>query len=475
MLFNSSSFLVFLPIVFALYWLSTPGRRQWQNGVLLIASYVFYGWWDWRFLLLLAFSTALDYVAGLAVHNAGSEKTRRIWLWATVALNLGLLGFFKYFNFFIDSAVRLLELLGFQANPWSLNVILPIGISFYTFHGLSYVIDVYFKRIAPSRDPLTYAVFVCYFPLLVAGPIERATNLLPQLEKPRTFDYRLAVDGLRIILWGFFKKLVIADTMAQEVNDIFSEYDTQKGGTLILGAVYFAIQVYHDFGGYTDIARGVSRLLGIEVLENFRTPYLSRSIPEFWSRWHISLSSWLNDYVFTPFAIEFRHWGKHGIFAAVMVTFVLSGLWHGPSWHFVAWGAFHGLLYIPYVYRKKGLRSLTARKDLPLSYMQIPSMLLTFALVCIGYILFRAESLGHAMGYLRQLVVNKPYAVDPYYLKAGFNIMIPLSFLIDFLYRRGYFTGRYGTRGLVIESVILALLIAVLGNFGSVEFIYFQF
>jgi alginate O-acetyltransferase complex protein AlgI len=474
MLFNSTAFMVFLPLVFAAYWLLGRGTRLWQNAVLLIASYVFYGWWDWRFLLLLVFSTALDFLAGMMIHGEENEKRRTRLLWVTVALNLGLLGFFKYFNFFMDSTVRVLETLGFQANPWSLNVLLPIGISFYTFHGLSYVVDIYFRRIAPNRDPMTYGVFVCYFPLLVAGPIERATNLLPQLEKPRSFDYRLAIDGFRIILWGFFKKLVIADSMAQEVNEIFASPETYGGGTLALGAVYFAIQVYCDFSGYTDIARGVSRLFGIEVLDNFKTPYLSRSIPEFWSRWHISLSSWLNDYVFTPLAIEFRGWGRHGVFAAVFLTFLLSGLWHGPAWHFVAWGALHGLLYLPHVYGKKGLRTLSSRKQMPLKWKDIPGIVLTFTLVCLGYVLFRAESLSHAAIYLKQMV-KSPFQFESFYLKSAFNLLIPVSFVIDWLSSKNYFTGRYGTWYLVLESVILAGLTAILGNFGSVEFIYFQF
>jgi alginate O-acetyltransferase complex protein AlgI len=474
MLFNSTAFLVFLPIVFAAYWLLSRGGRQWQNAVLLVASYFFYGWWDWRFLLILAFSTALDYLAGLMIHEEGDEKRRRTILWITLALNLGILGFFKYFNFFIDSAVRLLDALGFQANPWSLNIILPIGISFYTFHGLSYVIDIYFGRIVPSRNPLTYGVFVCYFPLLVAGPIERATNLLPQLERARTFDYSLAVDGLRIILWGFFKKLVIADSMAPEVDELFADPGKFGGGTLILGTVHFAMQVYCDFSGYTDIARGVSRLFGIEVLENFRTPYLSRTIPEFWSRWHISLSSWLNDYVFTPLAIEFRGWGKHGIFAAVFLTFLISGLWHGPAWHFVAWGALHGLLYLPYIYRKKGLRSLSSRKEEPISLKDIPRIVRTFVLVCFGYVLFRAESMGHAAAYLKQ-IFDSPFTFDSYLVSSVLNLLIIASFAIDWLGRRNYFTGRYSTAFLLLECMVLTAMIAALGNFGSVEFIYFQF
>ena len=474
MLFNSIEFLVFLPVAFALYWLIRPGGTRWQNGILLVASCIFYGWWDWRFLLLLGFSIVIDYLAGMAIHSSEKQSVRRTWLWAAVALNLGLLGYFKYFNFFIDSAVRLLQSVGLQANPWSLNVILPIGISFYTFHGLSYVIDIYFRRVRPTKDPLVYSVFVCYFPLLVAGPIERATHLLPQLEKPRTFDYRLGIDGFRLILWGFFKKLVLADKIATPVNEIFGNPSDHDGGTLMLGAVYFAIQVYCDFSGYTDIARGCSRLFGIEVLENFRIPYLSRSIPEFWSRWHISLSTWLNDYVFTPLAIEMRHLGKHGVFLAVLVTFTLSGLWHGPAWHFVAWGMLHGLLYLPHIYRGKRFGSLSTRKDSPLKPSDAPSILLTFALVCIGYVLFRAENMDKAFEYLAGMAKN-PFRVDSRYILAEANLIVLLSFLVDWLQRRSFFTNRYSTPFLVSEAVLVTLLIAVMGNFNSEEFIYFQF
>jgi alginate O-acetyltransferase complex protein AlgI len=474
MLFNSVSFLIFLPIVFLLYWSLAKNDVRKQNLLLLLASYVFYAWWDWRFLFLLIFSTALDYFTGIRIHEAESEKKRRVWLWISVGTNLGFLGFFKYFNFFIDSTLRLLESMGFQPNPWSLQILLPVGISFYTFHGLSYVIDIYYRRITPTYNRTNYSLFVSYFPLLVAGPIERATHLLPQLDRKRVFDHRMAIDGLRLALWGFLKKLVLADTMAVEVDRIFSAHQDYGGGTLILGAVYFAVQVYGDFSGYTDIARGISRLFGIELLLNFNFPYLSRSIPEFWSRWHISLSSWLNDYVFTPMALQFRDHGKHGMFAAVFITFLVSGLWHGAAWHFVAWGAFHGMLYLPSIYRKSGLRSLTPRKQTVLNWKDIPSIILTFVLVCIGYVLFRAENMDVAFSYLTR-VFTDPFRFDPYFISSSFNVFIPLMFVIDLLHRRGYLSGKYSTGFLVIEFAVVAALIVTLGNFGSVEFIYFQF
>ena len=474
MLFNSASFLVFLPVVFLLYWTIASRNARSQNLLLLLSSYVFYGWWDWRFLFLLMFSTALDYFTGLKIHDARDVRWKRIWLWISVSTNLGFLGFFKYFNFFIDSAIRLMETLGMQANPWSLKILLPVGISFYTFHGLSYVIDIYYGRITPTRNRTDYSLFVSYFPLLVAGPIERATHLLPQLEKRRTFDERQAIDGLRLALWGFFKKLVIADSMAVEVDRIFSGHTNYGGGTLILGAVFFAIQVYGDFSGYTDIARGISRLFGIELLLNFKFPYLSRSIPEFWGRWHISLSSWLNDYVFTPTALQMRDRGRQGMLIAVMTTFLVSGLWHGAAWHFVAWGAFHGLLYLPYIYRKSGLKGLVPRKEVPLTIRDTPNILLTFSLVCIGYILFRAENMEVAVQYLKRMM-SSPLTFDEYFLRLSSNLFIPLTFIIDLIHRKGYLTGRYSNWFLVAEFSILTALILALGNFGSVEFIYFQF
>jgi D-alanyl-lipoteichoic acid acyltransferase DltB (MBOAT superfamily) len=256
MLFNSISFFVFLPIVFALYWFGAKVHVKRQNLLLLLASYVFYAWWDWRFLCLLMFSTALDYFTGIRIHESASDRSRRVWLWISIGINLGFLGFFKYFNFFIDSGIRVLEVLGFQPNPWSLRILLPVGISFYTFHGLSYVIDIYYRRITPTYNRTNYSLFVSYFPLLVAGPIERATHLLPQLEQPRKLDRQMAIDGLRLMLWGFFKKLVIADTMAVEVDRIFGSYQDYGGGTLILGAIYFAIQVYGDF---SEIGRASCR------------------------------------------------------------------------------------------------------------------------------------------------------------------------------------------------------------------------
>jgi D-alanyl-lipoteichoic acid acyltransferase DltB (MBOAT superfamily) len=299
MLFNSIAYALFLPCVFFLYWFVAKSRRQ-QNVLLLLTSYFFYGAWDWRFLFLLAFSTFLDYYTGLKIHQSGSKNGRRTWLLISVLVNLGFLGFFKYYNFFIASFGSMLGTVGLSANFTTLSLILPVGISFYTFHGLSYVFDIYNKKIEPTTNFVDYSLFVSFFPLLVAGPIERATHLLPQIKSERTFAYSKAVDGLRQILWGLFKKIVIADSCAVYANEIFTSSANYSGATLVLGAFFFAFQIYGDFSGYSDIALGSARLFGIELLRNFAFPYFSRDIAEFWRRWHISLSSWFRDYLYIP-------------------------------------------------------------------------------------------------------------------------------------------------------------------------------
>lgn len=343
MLFNSIEFAVFLPIVFLLYWFVFNKKISSQNLLILIVSYIFYAWWDWRFLFLLAFSTFLDYYSGLKIEQASSQVKSKIWLTASIGINLGFLGFFKYYNFFITEMTVALESAGITINPWTLKIILPVGISFYTFHGLSYIIDVYKKRIIAERNFVDYAVFVSYFPLLVAGPIERATHLLPQFKKARTFNYDQAVDGLRQILWGLFKKIVIADNCAIYANAIFNDSNNQDGISLFIGALFFTFQIYGDFSGYSDIALGTSRLFGIDLLRNFAFPYFSRDIAEFWRRWHISLSTWFRDYLYFPLGGS-----QGGMWMKVRNTFIIflvSGFWHGANWTFIAWGFFKCTLF----------------------------------------------------------------------------------------------------------------------------------
>jgi alginate O-acetyltransferase complex protein AlgI len=336
MLFNSLDFAVFLPIVFALYWFVTNHNLKLQNALIVAASYVFYGWWDWRFLSLIIFSTLVDYSIGRRLKNEEKQSTRKILLWTSIIVNLGFLGFFKYYNFFLDNFIAAFSFFGQEIQPNTLNIILPVGISFYTFQTLSYTIDVYKKKLEPTEDFIAFSAFVCFFPQLVAGPIERATNLLPQFYKKRTFEYDKAVDGMRQILWGLFKKVVIADNCAEYANLIFNNYQDYNGSTLLLGAIFFTFQIYGDFSGYSDIAIGTSRLFGFNLMQNFATPYFSRDIAEFWRRWHISLSTWFRDYLYIPLGGS-----RGGTWMKVRNTFIIflvSGFWHGANWTFIVWG-----------------------------------------------------------------------------------------------------------------------------------------
>ncbi len=403
MLFNSIEFAIFLPIVFLLYWFATGKNRQVQNVLLLIASYVFYGWWDWRFLSLIVFSSGLDFIIGLRLGSEQNERKRKLLLWSSLAVNLGFLGFFKYYNFFAESFVDAFTLLGRPLDIDRLNIILPVGISFYTFQTLSYSIDVYRRQLEPTRDALSFFAFVSFFPQLVAGPIERASNLLPQFLKDRDFDYEKARDGMRQILWGLFKKVVIADNCADFVNLIFNNSDDYSGGTLILGAVFFAFQIYGDFSGYSDIAIGTARLFGFNLMQNFAFPYFSRDIAEFWRRWHISLSTWFRDYLYIPLG------GSRGSTSSkvrnVFIIFLVSGFWHGANWTFIIWGGLNALYFLPLLITKRNrthLETIAQGKPFP-SFKELYMLLLTFSMTVFAWIFFRAESLSHALQYVRNI------------------------------------------------------------------------
>ena len=403
MLFTSINFALFLPIVFIFYWFVTNKSLQRQNILLLVSSYFFYACWDWRFLFLLIFSTLLYYFTGLKMCESKNQKNKKFWFWLSISINLGFLGIFKYYNFFAESFADAISNLGLQVNPWTLKVILPVGISFYTFHGLSYVIDIYKGRIKAERNFIDYSVFVSFFPLLVAGPIERATHLLPQIQKKRTFDYSKAVDGLRQILWGLFKKIVIADNCAEFANVIFNNSTDYSGSTLVLGAVFFTFQIYGDFSGYSDIAIGTARLFGIDLLRNFAFPYFSRDIAEFWRRWHISLSTWFRDYLYIPLGGS-----KGGTWMKIrntFIIFVVSGFWHGANWTFIIWGALNALFILPSIIfqtNRNNLDIVAKGKMLP-NVREFLNMLLTFALTVFAWIFFRANNLGHAMSYLSEI------------------------------------------------------------------------
>lgn len=421
MFFNSIDYALFLPIVFVLYWCVTARWLRLQNGMLLVVSYFFYACWDWRFLFLLAFSTVLDYWTGLRIHRAKDPRRRKAWLILSVGVNLGFLGLFKYYDFFITSFAGLAESLGLGFHPALLRVVLPVGISFYTFHGLSYVFDIYRNRTEPRTDPVNYALFVSFFPLLVAGPIERATHLLPQLEGPRRFNAAQAVDGLRQILWGLFKKTVIADNCAERADAIFNNSGEHSGAVLLLGAFFFAVQIYGDFSGYSDIALGSARLLGIELLRNFAFPYFSRDIAEFWRRWHISLSSWFRDYLYVPLGGS-----RAGRWAAVRNTFIIflvSGLWHGANWTFIAWGAVNALYFMPLLLRghnRRHLDNVAAGKVIP-SVREFWQMGSTFLLTLLAWVFFRAADLPAAFAYLHGLFTG---ILDLYTYKAAAGLLL---------------------------------------------------
>ena len=406
MLFNSFEFLFFLPIVFTLYWFVFK-KIQSQNSLILIASYIFYGWWDWKFLGLIFLSTIIDYTIGILLSKTKPIKKRKYLLWFSLLFNLGILGFFKYYNFFIDNWIDAWSNLGISMNKSSLNIILPVGISFYTFQTLSYSIDVYRNKLEPTKNFIAFASFVSFFPQLVAGPIERATNLLPQFYKKRNFDYDLAVSGIKLILWGLFKKIVIADNCAIYVNEIFDTYQDQSSLTLIIGAIYFAFQIYGDFSGYSDIAIGTSRLFGFKLMRNFNYPCVSRAIAEFWRRWHISLSTWFKDYLYIPLGgSKGPKWKQ---VRNVFIIFLVSGFWHGANWTFIVWGGLNALFFLPLLLANKNRvnKDIVAKNKYFPSFKEIFQIVSTFILTTLAWIFFRAETFHQALKYISGIFSNQ--------------------------------------------------------------------
>ena len=410
MLFNSIEFLIFLPIVFVIYWLLKE-RLNLQNAFVVIASYFFYGWWDWRFLILIAFTSACSYASGLLIEsirikdNKNEEQyCNRCTLLITtsnIVINLLILGVFKYHNFFIESFVSLFPSL--NADRLLLNIILPVGISFYTFQALSYSIDVYRRKIEPTHDIVAFFAYVSFFPQLVAGPIERATNLLPQFGQKREFDYATAVDGCRQMLWGFFKKMVVADRCAVFVDNVWSDYASQSGSTLVMAAICFTFQIYGDFSGYSDIAIGTAKLFGIKLKRNFNVPYFSRDIAEFWRRWHISLTTWFRDYLYIP--LGGSRVSKAKVVRNTFIIFLVSGLWHGANWTFVVWGAYHALLFLPLILLGKNRRytNIVAEGHLLPSFKEFVQMLMTFVFAVFGWIIFRSENISQSFEYISNI------------------------------------------------------------------------
>lgn len=478
-LFNSIEFIIFLPIVFTLYWLANKNIK-WQNFFVIIASYTFYGWWDVRFLFLIILTSSFCFISGLLIEQAaGNRKKQKIINAINILLNIGILGTFKYFNFFSANLKTVLHTLGFEPDWITLDILLPVGISFYTLQALSYSIDVYQKKISACHDPIAFFAFVSFFPQLVAGPIERATNLLPQFYKRRTFDYHKAIDGCQQMLWGFFKKMIIADNCAVAVNEIWSSYQYQSSFTLLLGAILFTFQIYGDFSGYSDIAIGCSRLFGIDLMKNFNYPYFSRDISEFWRRWHISLSTWFRDYVYIP--LGGSRCKKAKVIRNTFIIFIISGLWHGANWTFIVWGIYHACLFIPLLLLKRNRRytqTIVAEGKFLPSLKEAVQVLTTCFFVLIGWIIFRADNIGEAADYLSRLFSSSLLDIS---FPHGKRALIYCLFLlvIEWIQRdkeHGLQINKEIKSPVVRWSIYYILIFIIVFLQGTpADFIYFQF
>ena len=481
MLFNSIDFAIFLPIVFILYWFVFKNSLKLQNFLVLVASLVFYGWWDWRFLFLLMFSALVDYNIGRALDTENRLVRRKVLLWISICVNLGFLGFFKYYNFFLDNFIDAFSFFGHPIQARALSIVLPVGISFYTFQTLSYTIDVYRKKLEPSHDLVGFLAFVSFFPQLVAGPIERATNLLPQFYTKRKFDYADAVDGLRQMLWGLFKKVVIADNCAQYANMIFDNPGDYPGSMLFLGALFFTFQIYGDFSGYSDIAIGTSRLFGFNLMQNFAFPYFSRDIAEFWRRWHISLSTWFRDYLYIPLGGS-----RGGMWMKIRNTFIIflvSGFWHGANWTFLAWGALNAIYFLPLLLLNRNRNNLdvVAQNTWLPKPKELLQVLTTFFLTVIAWVFFRAQSIGHAFEYLGGIFSKSLFTVPQ--LKGPIQVLLLLVFFfmgVEWLGRRHQFAiqNLVSINYKVIRWTAYSTIIFLIGMYmqtEKTEFIYFQF
>ena len=473
-----------------------------QNLLIVVASYVFYGWWDWRFLILIAITTILSFLSGIGIEKASTQRGKKAVMIANIVVNLGILGVYKYYDFF---ATQFAELFGIKSDFLLLHLILPIGISFYTFQALSYSIDVYRKQLEPTHDIISFTAFLSFFPQLVAGPIERATNLLPQFQKKRTFDYAQAVDGMRQILWGLFKKIVVADNCATYVDQVFADLASHSGSTLLLAAILFTFQIYGDFSGYSDIAIGTAKLFGVKLMRNFNVPYFSRDIAEFWRRWHISLTTWFRDYVYIPLGGSRPDISKpHRLFASsptaytkciavrnTFIIFLLSGFWHGANWTFLLWGAYHALLFVPLLLMNKNRRyrdtvatttlpdGTTKTKFFP-TLKESLQMLVTFVLVVFGWIIFRATGLKTLSAWISGICDSSLFGV-PYLINRQYYIPLAISILVLILVE---WINRTKEHGFVLNIrykwlrliIYYSLIFAIVADFGQEQsFIYFQF
>ncbi|MFA0964511.1 MBOAT family protein [Roseivirga sp. BDSF3-8] len=474
MLFNSIDFAIFLPVVFGLYWFVLNKNLKVQNLLIVVASYVFYGSWDWRFLFLIVLSTGIDYSIGIALAEEDRKGRRKLLLWCSLLANLGILGFFKYYNFFIDNFITAFTFFGSRPDVRMLDIILPVGISFYTFQTLSYTLDVYQHKMTPTRDFVAFSAFVSFFPQLVAGPIEKASHLLPQFYKKRTFDYAFAVSGARIIVWGLFKKMVVADNAAIIVDGIFTNYEAQSSLALVLGAVLFAFQIYCDFSGYSDIAIGTGRLFGFDLMTNFLFPYLSPNISEFWKRWHISLSTWFRDYVYIPLggsrisqAVALRN---------IAVVFLVSGFWHGANWTFIVWGGIHAMLYIPVFMKRKASTTLATTPHMAAT---LGKTLINFIIVTLAWVYFRSDSVGMANDYLIRMFSGGGKAAY-FLISSKYMLITAISFgsILLLLAVETYAFRRQQKEVLLDSRLLLGLCLMILfvgALKNHANFIYFQF
>ena len=478
MLFNSLSFLIFLPIVFLLYWFIFKKSLKWQNLFILVSSYVFYGWWSEKFLVLLAFSTLLDYFYGFGVASP-NKKRSKLFLWLGLINNLGVLGIFKYYNFFASQFQAGFELIGIHSSPLFLHIVLPVGISFYTFHGMSYVFDIYRGLRKPVKSFIEYAVFVSFFPLLVAGPIERANHLLPQVQQKRKFRYTQAIEGCKLLLWGMFKKVVIADSLSGIVDGIFNNYPEHNALSLINAAIAFSFQIYCDFSGYSDIALGTAKLFGFELLSNFKFPYFSRNIAEFWRRWHISLSSWFRDYLYIPLGGSRE--GRLKSVRNIFIIFIVSGFWHGADWHYIVWGFIHACGFLPLLLLNRNrqyVSNVVAQQAKRPTFRELWQMLSTFIFVTLTWIFFRAPTLKDGFNYLKQIFVDA-------FRHPGQFALLPdgaaaMFYIIPFVFTDWHF--RRNERDLIIKNPLWKFLFYTITGtliflyFGKkASFIYFQF
>lgn len=495
MLFNSIEFAIFLPIVFVLYWFITNRNLKAQNILLLVASYAFYGWWDLRFLLLLALLSLANYFIGIGIEKNGTTKERKIWFIAGLIINIGVLGVFKYYNFFIDSFIDLVSLIGYDLPRSTTKIILPLGISFYVFLSLSYITDIYKKSLLANRNVVEVLLALSFFPIILAGPIQRPASLLPQVTKRREFNYNQTVDGLKQILWGLFTKVVIADNLAIYVDDFFLNYSNYAGSTLLIGAVFYTVQIYADFSGYSDMAIGLAKLFGFKLMRNFAYPYFSQDISEFWKRWHISLVTWFRDYVFLPlsFSISWKTKGEKVLFlrtdffiyiVASTVVWFLTGLWHGANYTFIVWGLIHGFFLIVYHKQRNPRNKLFKRIGITNNNLVIVvfETIITLCIVMIAWIFFRAENIGHATHYISGILSPSLFTV-PYFpgrLRALTTILVVIGFVtIEWIGReQQYAIAKLGIRlGRTLRYAFYYSIIIVIILFGAEgqQFIYFQF